>query len=107
MVKQLSSSDNTLTNDFVDNSERVLKDTVKVLQTCMATLISTVHENETKPKQSSTEQSKITIQTSTNDTLQSSVIHQKDSMIDDLNNKYLHVAQELDQHTKKHEEELT
>ena len=44
MIKQLSATDQTLTNDFVDNSERVLKDTVKVLQTCLA--ITTKNENE-------------------------------------------------------------
>ncbi len=41
MIKQLSASDNNPTNDFVDNSERVLKDTVKVLQTCLATITLT------------------------------------------------------------------
>jgi hypothetical protein len=107
MVKQLSSSDTNPTNDFVDNSERVLKDTVKVLQTCMATFVSTVNENELKQKQPSFEQSKITIETSTNDTQQSSLILQKESTIDDLNNKYQQVTQVLDQNTKKHEEEMT
>jgi hypothetical protein len=108
MIKQLSSSDYGITNDFVDNSERVLKDTVKVLQTCMATLISTINENDVKQKQSSsTEQSQITLKTSTNDHQQSSIIQQKDSIIDDLNYKFQEVTQSLDLNTKKYEEEIT
>ncbi|CAF0725747.1 unnamed protein product [Rotaria sp. Silwood1] len=106
MIKQLSISDNNLTNDFVDNSERVLKDTVKVLQTCMATLISTKTENESKQKESSSEQSATTVQTSTVHNDQSSIIQQKESIIDDLNNRYQHISEVLDQNNKKHSEEL-
>ena len=58
MIKQLSAADNNLTNDFVDNSERVLKDTVKVLQTCMASIISTKAETEQKEKEIPSEQPK-------------------------------------------------
>ncbi|CAF4038343.1 unnamed protein product [Rotaria sp. Silwood2] len=108
MIKQLSTSDNNLTNDFVDNSERVLKDTVKVLQTCMTTLILTnnENENESKQKESSSEQSATTMQTSTVNNDQSSIVQQKESIIDDLNNKYQHISQVLDQTNKKHNDEI-
>jgi hypothetical protein len=105
MIKQLSLSDNNLTNDFVDNSERVLKDTVKVLQTCLATIISTQTENETKEKSISTEQPITIIETPTiND---NQTIEQKEFIIDNLNTKYQQITQVVDQNNKKHEEELT
>jgi len=104
MIKQLSLSDNNLTNDFVDNSERVLKDTVKVLQTCLATIISTQTENETKEKLISTEQPITIIETPIND---NQIIQQKEFIIDNLNTKYQQITQVVDQNNKKHEEELT
>jgi hypothetical protein len=104
MIKQLSSSDNNLTNDFVDNSERVLKDTVKVLQTCMATIISTKNENDQKQKEIEAKQSKVTVEPSTND---NQIIQEKELMIENLNNKYQHMTEVIDQNNKKHEEELT
>ncbi|CAF1176649.1 unnamed protein product [Rotaria sordida] len=109
MIKQLSTSDNNITNDFVDNSERVLKDTVKVLQTCMTTLISTKNENENenKKKESSSEQSTATtMQTSTISHDQLSIIQQKESIIEDLSNRHKQISQELDENNKKHSEEI-
>jgi len=96
MDKQLSPTENNPTNDFIDNSERVLKDTVKILQTCMATLTSTMDKN--KPNQSTM---------STIDNQQSSTIQQKESIIDDLNNKYQQITEILDENNKKSKEELT
>jgi hypothetical protein len=104
MIKQLSSSDNNPTNDFVDNSDRVLKDTVKVLQTCMATITLTKTEHESKQKEIPTEQTKITIETPTNE---NPIIEQKESIIEDLNHKYQQVTQVIDENNKKHEEEVT
>jgi hypothetical protein len=101
MDKQLSPTENNPTNDFVDNSERVLKDTIKILQTCMATLTSTMEKN--KQNQSSSEQSKMSII----DNQQSSIIQQKESIIDDLNNKYQQITEILDENNKKSKEELT
>ncbi len=96
MDKQLSPTENNPTNDFVDNSERVLKDTVKILQTCMETLTSTMDKN--KENQSNM---------STIDNQQSSTIQQKESIIDDLNNKYQQITEILDENNKKSKEELT
>lgn len=104
MIKQLSSSDSTLTNDFVDNSERVLKDTVKVLQTCMATIISTKNENDQKEKEMSSKQAKVIIEPPAND---NQIIQEKELIIEDLNNKYQQMTKALDQNNKKHDEELT
>ncbi len=102
MIKKLSSSDNNLTNDFVDNSERVLKDTVKILQTCMATITVAKIDTENKQKQISTEQT-TTKETPTND---KQLIQQKELIIEDLNNKYQQLTQLVEQKNKKHEEEL-
>ncbi len=96
MDKQLSPTENNPTNDFVDNSERVLKDTVKILQTCMETLTSTMDKN--KENQSNM---------STIDNQQSSTIQQKESIIDDLNNKYQQITEILDENNQKSKEELT
>jgi hypothetical protein len=102
MVKQLSSTDNNLTNDFVENSERVFKDTVKVLQTCLQTIILTKHENDYGNNKQ--EQTKITIETPKNDDHE---IQEKELVIEDLNNKYQQASQIIDQNHKKYEEELT
>ena len=103
MNKQLSSSETNPTNDFVDNSERVLKDTVKILQSCMATLTSTIDKNEPKQNQSLSEPLKI----STTDNQQSSIVQPKEIIIDDLNNRYQKITEILDRNNKKYTEELT
>ncbi|CAF4030211.1 unnamed protein product, partial [Adineta steineri] len=106
MIKQLSSSlpndtttnnNNHLADDFVDNSERALKDTIKVLQTCMATLISTINQRENEQNQSPT---------TLNNNPQSSIIQEKESTIDDLNQKYQQITEEFNQNNKKYQEEL-
>lgn len=103
MNKQLSLSDNNPTDDFVDNSEHLLKDTVKVLHTCMATLTSTIDKHETKQNQPISEQPNI----STSDNQQSSIVQEKELIIDDLNNKYQQLTKILDQNNEKYKEELT
>lgn len=107
MIKQLSASDTNPTNDFVDNSERVLKDTVKVLQTCMSTVTTTPskNENDNKQKQISNEQiQKKTLDIPTKD---NQIIQEREIIIEELNNKYQEVTQNIDETKKKYEEELT
>ncbi|CAF2135435.1 unnamed protein product [Rotaria magnacalcarata] len=106
MIKQLSTSDDNLTNDFVDNSERVLKDTVKVLQTCMTTLGVDKNTSEKKQTEKVYEPSITTTKTSTTESDYSSIIQQKESIIGDLTNKYQQLSQVLDDNNKKHTEEL-
>lgn len=106
MIKQLSTTEDNPTNDFVDNSERVLKDTVKVLQTCMTTLVMVKNEEEKKQKEADSEPSAVTIKTTTNETDQSSIIQLKESIIEDLSSKYQHISVVLDENIKKHNEEL-
>ena len=104
MIKQLSSSDNNPTNDFVDNSERVLKDTVKVLQTCMATMIANNNGTEKKLKDTLDEQSKTAVESSNPD---KELLQEKELVIEDLNHKCQAMNKMLDQSSKKHEEEVT
>ncbi|CAM2723662.1 unnamed protein product [Rotaria socialis] len=106
MIKQLSTSDDNPTNEFVDNSERVLKDTVKVLQTCMTALAVDKNASEEKQTEKVYEQSIPTMKTSTTESDHSSIIQQKESIIDDLTNKYQQLSQVLDDNNKKHNEEL-
>jgi len=99
MIKQLSSDDNNLTNDFIENSERVLKDIIKILQTCLKTLQSTINEYEIKEKEPEP-----IIESSLIDNQQSLILEQKELMIIDLTTKYEHIAKVLNQINKKNEE---
>ena len=101
MIKQISSMDNMVTNDFVDNSDRVLKDTAKVLQTCMTTLMTTIHENENKLKEASSEQAKAAAPLAK---LEANV-EEKQPDVSDLHAKYQQISQSLDQNNEKHREE--
>ena len=102
MIKQISSMDNIVTNDVVDNSERVLKDTAKVLQTCMATLMTTIHENESKLKEASSEQTKVTVPSAKLETH----VGEKQPDDGDLHAKHQHISHALDQNNQKHQEEM-
>jgi hypothetical protein len=100
MIKQLSSDDNNQTNDFVENSERVLKDILKILQTCLSTLISTINEKGVvKEFEPITETPLI-------DHQQSQLLQQKESTITELTTKYEHISNALHQMNTAHEEEL-
>lgn len=102
MIKQLSSNDQIITNDFVDNSERVLKDTVKVLQTCLATINK--NEIEQQKKSLPVEQTKPSIET----TKSIAETHpEKESIIEDLNTKHQQVTQTMNENQQKYQEELT
>jgi len=102
MIKQLSATDQTLTNDFVDNSERVLKDTVKVLQTCLA--ITTKNENEQQNQTAPVEPLKPSIEIKP---IEPETRREQDSMIEDLNAKYKQVTQIMNESQQKYQEELT
>lgn len=104
MIKQLSSADSNPTNDFVDNSERVLKDTVKVLQTCMATMIASNNEVEKKSKETVPEQPEVPVESSNHD---QELLQEKELIIEDLNHKNQAVNKLLEQSSKKHEEDVT
>lgn len=106
MIQQLSSIDDSGTNDFVENSERVLKDTVKVLQTCMTTLMSTAHESEAKAKAVPVEPAKASTPPTSRDSEQAAVLQQKESAMIDLNNQYQQLNRSFDETNKKHEENL-
>jgi hypothetical protein len=97
MIKQLSSDDNNLTNDFVENSERVLKDIIKVLQTCL----STINEKE---KEVIKELEPI-IETPLIDNQQSLLLQQKDTIINELKTKYENLNNVFNRINTKLEEE--
>lgn len=106
MIKQLSSTDQTITNDFVDNSERVLKDTVKVLQTCLATIAKNenTQQQQQEKKTIPIEQPKPTIETKKSD---NEIQPEKDPIIENLNTKYQEVTLTLNETQQKYQEELT
>jgi hypothetical protein len=105
LIKQLSSDDNNLTNDFIENAERVLQDIVKVLQTCMATLQSTIDEYQLKEKDMLNE-SELIVETSLIDNQQSRILEQKELILLDLKTKYEQLTKLLNQTNTKHEEEF-
>jgi hypothetical protein len=100
MIKQLSSNDNYLTNDFLENAEHVLKDTIKILQTCISTFQTRINEYQIKELVKEPETM------SSIDHQQSSfVIEQQESVIIDLTIKYEHLTSILNQVKIKNEVE--
>ncbi|CAF3426054.1 unnamed protein product [Rotaria sp. Silwood1] len=106
-IQQLSSDNdnNTITSDFVKNSECLLKDTVKVLQTCITTLTSTINEYQRKEKDFKYELEPIE-EASSVDNPQSSILQEKELMIIDLTTKYEHITKVLNKTNKTNEEKL-
>ena len=105
MIRQLSSDDQTLTKDFLENAERVLKDITKVLQTCTTTLQSTIQNYQNKEKAMDKEP-KSEIEKSSMIDQQSINLEQKESMLIDLTIKYEQLTKIFDQVNIKHEEEV-
>jgi len=99
MIKQLSIDDNNIINNFIDNAEHLLKDIIKVFQTCIKTLQTTIKEKEI------IEEPEIIIENSLIDNQQSLIIDQKDSIIIDLTTKYEEMTKILNRVNKKYEEE--
>jgi hypothetical protein len=104
MIKQLSLNDNNLPNDFIDNSERILKDITKVLQTSITTLQSIINEYQLKEKEFLKETTSIT-ETSLIDSQEALILDQKDSLIVDLTTKYEDIVKILNEIKKKNQEE--
>ncbi|CAF1034542.1 unnamed protein product [Rotaria sordida] len=112
MIQQLSSdnddnnnNNNNITNDFIKNSECVLKDTVKILQTCITTLLSTIKEYQIKEKEIKHELEPIK-EASLVDNQQTSTFQEKDLTIIDLTTKYEHITKVFNQTNKTYEEKL-
>ncbi|CAF3428219.1 unnamed protein product [Rotaria sp. Silwood1] len=107
IIQQLSSDNdnNNITSDFIKNSECILKDTVKVLQTCITTLTSTINEYQRKEKDFKYELEPIE-EASSVDNPQSSILQEKELMIIDLTTKYEHITKVLNQTNKTNEEKL-
>jgi len=107
MIKQLSSDDHYTINAFIENSHCVLKDTCKVLQACIALLLSSINEYQIKEKEKEIpkESSEPTRESSSIDDQQELMLEQKESMIIDLTNKYAHLTTVFNQMNAKHEEE--
>lgn len=96
MIKQLSSDENNnLTNDFIQNAERVFKDIVKVLQTCLTPIKEKEIIKEPSPEP--------TMEISVTDNQQSIILDQKQSIIIDLTTKYEHLMNVLNEKNKKFE----
>jgi hypothetical protein len=107
MIKQLSSDNHYTINAFIENSHCVLKDTCKVLQACIALLLSSINEYQIKEKEKEIpkESSEPTRESSSIDDQQELILEQKESMIIDLTNKYAHLTTVFNQMNAKHEEE--
>jgi len=105
MIKQLSVNDNNKTNNFIENSERTLKDITKVLQTCFSTFQSTINEYERKQKELPQEFESIT-ETSLIENQQSLILEQKEALITDLTMKCEQATKTLNQTTKKYQEDI-
>lgn len=105
MIRQLSSDDHYTANDFIENSNRVLKDTCKVLNGCITLLLSSINEYQLKEKELPRESIEPTRESSMIDDQRELLLQQKESMIIDLTNKYEHLTNVLNQMNAKHEEE--
>ncbi len=105
MIKQLSSDNHYTINAFIENSDRALKDTCKVLQACIALLLSSINEYQIKEKEIPKESSEPTRESSSIDDQHELILEQKESMIIDLTNKYAHLTTVFNQMNAKYEEE--
>jgi hypothetical protein len=101
LIKQLSSDENhPPINDFIDNAEHILKDIIKVLQTSMLTLQSTINEYQLKDKDMLNESELIL------DNQQSTILEQKESILTDLKIKYEQLTKLLNETNTQHDEEF-
>ncbi|CAF3329937.1 unnamed protein product [Rotaria socialis] len=104
IIQQLSSGSHA-TNDFIKNSECVLKDTVKILQICLTTLQTTINEYQIKQSSIEIEPEPIK-ESSIIDNQQSLILQEKELTIADLTAKYEHATRLLNEANKKHKEAL-
>ena len=104
MIRQLSSDEENLSKDIVDNAERVLKDISKVLQSCLVTLQSSIEEYQLKEKDM-LKNPQSSMNTSINDPQQSILLEQKETMLMDLTSKYEQLTKIVNQTNTKHEAE--
>ncbi|CAF3083058.1 unnamed protein product [Rotaria socialis] len=104
IIQQLSSGSHA-TNDFIKNSECVLKDTVKILQICLTTLQTTINEYQIKQSSIEIEPEPIK-ESSIIDNQQSLILQEKELTITDLTAKYEHATRLLNEANKKHKEAL-
>ncbi|CAF0855514.1 unnamed protein product [Adineta ricciae] len=103
LIRQLSSTgDQNPATDFVDNSERALQDTVKILQTCLTTLTTTIDQNEEKHSQLARKE----VETKTDENQSLAIIQQKESIINDLSQKYQQATEVLTENQRKFQEDL-
>lgn len=103
MTKQLATVDEQLTNDYLENSENVLKDTVKVLRTCFTSLLSSVRQNEKSPDEEKTVSTPVEPIENQEKTL---IEQEKQQIIDEFNRKYEEINQSVEAKNKKQIEEL-
>ena len=103
LIKQLASTtEQNPATDFVDNSERALRDTVEILQTCLTTLTTTIDQNEEKHSQLARKEA----ETKTDENQSLAIIQQKESIINDLSQRYQQATEVLTENQRKFQEEL-
>ncbi|CAF1201089.1 unnamed protein product [Adineta ricciae] len=108
MIKPLTSDDHYSPETFLDNAERSLKDTRRVLQSCLSLLISSIQEYEMKEKENLKELStQPTREPSMIDEQQQLLLEQKEAMIIDLSTKYEQLTNAFHEMNTKREEEIS
>ncbi|CAF3709521.1 unnamed protein product [Adineta steineri] len=105
MIKQLSTDDHYTSNDYIENSDRVITDTWKVLHTFITHLLASINEYKRKESEIVKEPVEPPRETSLIEEQQALLLEQKESMIIDLTAKYEQLTNALNQINTKHEEE--
>ncbi|UJR23166.1 hypothetical protein I4U23_026184 [Adineta vaga] len=108
MIKQLSSDEHYSPENFLDNAERTLKDTRKVLQSCLLLLLSSITEYQMKEQDILKESLQPTREPSTIDNDQQTLLlEQKETIISELSVKYEQLTNAYNEMNRKREEEIS
>jgi hypothetical protein len=105
MIKRIASESDGKSDEFAFNAEQVLADITKVLQTCVTLFKSSITEYERKQKELLSEP-KVIVEVPVLDPQQTLLVQQKDLIIDNLNAKYEHMTDALDQLNRKRRDEF-
>ena len=105
MIKRIASESDGKRDEFGSNAEQVLADITKVLQTCVALFKSSINEYERKQQELLSEPKAI-VEVPVLDPQQTLLLQQKELIIDNLNAKYEHLTDALEQLNRKRRDEF-
>ena len=103
-IRQLTVDAEPVSQDFINNAERVLKDIMKVMQTSMAINASTISRHEAELKELANRPVTIDEIVPT-DAPSAALLQEKEAMIANLTAKLLRMTDMFNQATKDHEED--